>query len=388
MTHCDVVVVGAGIAGAGVAAELSSDRRVVLLEQEAQPGMHATGRSAALHSEIYGNACIRALTRAGREFLLKGQGDLAFTRPRGCLHIATQSQLPRLQGFAAEPGVAAGVRQIEGRALRQRVPVLRNGVVAALEEIHAYDIDVDALHRHFLRRHRAAGGVLRCNAPVTALKRIGGLWTVKAGEDTFQAPIVINAAGAWGEQVAELAGLPPIGLQPLRRSALVVDAPANTDPAGWPAVIDIDEQFYFKPDAGRILMSPADETPSLPCDASPDDLDLAVAVDRVQQVADIPVRRIAHSWAGLRTFAADRTPVVGFDPAADGFFWLAGQGGYGIQTSPALSRLAAALVRGRGVPADLVAEGVRPADLDPARLRGSSARAPSTPSTPMRSANS
>lgn len=184
--------------------------------------------------------------------------------------------------------------------------------------------------------------------------------------------------------MAGLAGVAAIGLQPMRRSALIVDAPPNADPASWPAVIDIDEQFYFKPDAGRILMSPADETPSLPCDAYPDDLDLAVAVDRVQQVADIPVRRIVHSWAGLRTFAPDRTPVVGFDPTAEGFFWLTGQGGYGIQTSPALSRTAAALVRERQPPADLIAEGVRPADLDPARLR----RAPSTTSTPIRSANS
>ncbi|CAN7614859.1 FAD-binding oxidoreductase [Phenylobacterium sp. LjRoot164] len=384
MAQCDVVVVGAGIAGAGVAAELSGDLKVVLLEQEAQPGMHATGRSAALHSEIYGNACIRALTRAGRSFLLKEKGGRSFMRPRGCLHIATSAQLGRLETMAAEPGVGAGVRRIEGAALREKLPLLRDAAVAALEENHAYDIDVDALHGYFLRRHRAHGGLLRCTAPVSAITRSGGLWAVTAGGETFHAPTIINAAGAWGDQVAGLAGVAAIGLQPMRRSALIVDAPPNADPASWPAVIDIDEQFYFKPDAGRILMSPADETPSLPCDAYPDDLDLAVAVDRVQQVADIPVRRIVHSWAGLRTFAPDRTPVVGFDPTAEGFFWLTGQGGYGIQTSPALSRLAAALVRERQPPADLIAEGVRPADLDPARLR----RAPSTTSTPIRSANS
>lgn len=369
-TDCDVVVIGAGIAGAGVAAELSADRKVVLLEQEAHPGMHATGRSAALHSEIYGNACIRALTQAGREFFLHGDRGLPFTRPRGCLHIATETQLDRLAAFAEEPGVGSAVRRIEGRALLERVPVLRPGrVVAALEEHHAYDLDVDAIHRFFLNQHRAAGGILRCSSPAVELTRGGGMWSVLAGDQEFRAPVVVNAAGAWGDVVAERAGVDAIGLQPRRRSALIVDAPPQADPSTWPAVIDIDERFYFKPDAGKIMMSPADEALSAPSDAFPDDFDLAVAIDRVQQVADIPVQRIAHSWAGLRTFAPDRTPVVGFDPDVAGFFWLVGQGGYGIQTSPALSRLAAALVRGQPLPADLAERGVRAADLDPGRLR-------------------
>lgn len=388
MAHFDVVVVGAGIAGAGVAAELSTDRRVLLLEQEFRPGMHATGRSAALHSEIYGNALIRALTRAGRDALMQGERGRAFIRRRGCLHIATDAQLGRLDDFVSEPGVAAAVRRIEGAALRERVPVLLPRVTAALEELHAYDIDVDALHGHYLRRLRSAGGRLVCSARVSGLERSNGQWKIAAGGEAFSAPIVVNAAGAWGDEVAELAGVGAVGLQPRRRSALIVDAPASADPAAWPAVIDIDEQFYFKPDAGRILMSPADEAPSPPCDVYPDDFDLAVAVDRVQRVADIPVRRIAHSWAGLRTFAPDRTPVVGFDPAADGFFWLVGQGGYGIQTSPALSRLAAALVRGKRPPADLAACGVRASDFDPSRLRTGAASGRSTTSRPMRSANS
>lgn len=367
----DAIVIGAGIAGASVAAELSSDRSVILIEQESIAGVHATGRSAALHSEIYGNACIRALTQASRDFFLQGGEETPFARERGCLHVAAEHQLERLDAFARLPNVAPVVTRLTGEEARARVPVLRDGhIVAALEERHAYDLDVDAIHRFFLKRHRLNGGKLYCSSLVTKLIFDGRSWAVTAGQQVYQAPIVINAAGAWGDVVAAHAGVQPMGLEPRRRSALIVDPPAGVDPSSWPAVIDIGEQFYFKPEAGKILMSPADETPSEPCDAYPDELDLAVAVDRVQQVADIPVRRINHSWAGLRTFVADKTPVVGFDPDMAGFFWLVGQGGYGIQTSPALSRLAAALVRGQSLPLDVVERGVREADLAPARLRG------------------
>lgn len=367
----DVVVVGGGIAGAGVAAELSADHRVILLEHEEQAGIHATGRSAALHSEIYGNACIRALTQASRAFFLEG-GSATYAQARGCLHIATKHQLSRLESFARQPSVASVVRRIDGKQARDRVPVLRaDHVVAALEERHAYDLDVDAIHRSYLSLLRQNGGSLRCSSQVTALDNEGGTWLVTGGQHHTRARIVINAAGAWGDVVAARAGVRPVGLEPRRRTALTVDPPIGVDPRSWPAVIDIDEQFYFKPEAGRVLMSPADETPSDPCDAYPEDMDIAIAVDRVQRVADIPVRRIAHSWAGLRTFAADKTPVVGFDPDVPGFFWLVGQGGYGIQTSPALSRLAAELVRGRAIPCDLVDRGIAEDDLSPRRLRQS-----------------
>ncbi len=369
IVDCDVVIIGGGIAGAGVAAELSRERRVVVLEQEAQPGLHATGRSAALHSETYGNASIRALTRASREYFLSGANGQPFATPRGCVHIAVRHQLDRLDAFHAEIGAAAGVTRLSGDEVRMLVPVLRvDGVVAALSERHAYDLDVDAIHRVFLKRFRDGGGVLHCTSGVTDCAFDKG-WTVRTGEQTFRAPVLVNAAGAWGDVVADIAKVEPIGLEPKRRSAMIVDAPVGTDPSRWPAVFDIDEQYYFKPDAGRILMSPADETPVPPHDAYSDDLDLAIAVDRIQQVADIPVDRIAHSWAGLRTFVPDRTPVVGFDPEAPSFFWLVGQGGYGIQTSPALSRLAAALIRDEPMPHDLVEFGVRLEDLSPSRLR-------------------
>ena len=368
--ECDVVIIGAGIAGAGVAAELSTDRRVALLEQEGHPGIHSTGRSAALHSEIYGNACIRALTQASRAFFLAGDEGAPFFKERGCLHVATERQLDLLDAFASQPNVAPVVTRLDAEAARSLIPVLKPGrIVAALAESHAYDLDVDAVHRHFLKRLRRNGGELHCSSPVATCAFNGGRWAATAGEVTFVAPILVNAAGAWGDVVAGLAGVRPLGLQPKRRTALIVDAPPGVSPADWPAVIDIGEQFYFKPEAGKILMSPADETPVGPCDAYPDETDVAVAVDRIQQVADIPVRRIDHSWAGLRTFAPDKTPVVGYDPDAPGFFWLVGQGGYGIQTSPALSRLAAALMRHDPIPEDLAERQVREGDLVPARLR-------------------
>ncbi|MBS0332200.1 MAG: FAD-binding oxidoreductase, partial [Proteobacteria bacterium] len=181
--------------------------------------------------------------------------------------------------------------------------------------------------------------------------------------------VVIDAAGAWADQVAALAGVRPVGLQPMRRTAMMLDPPPGMDIHAWPAVIDVDELFYFKPDAGRLLASPADETPSDPCDAAPEELDVAICVDRVQQAADLPVRRVVRSWAGLRSFVADRSPVIGFDDAVPGFFWLAGQGGYGVQTAVAAARTAAALARGEGVPADIAAQGVTAAALSPTRLR-------------------
>lgn len=365
----DVIVVGAGIAGAGVAAELSTDQRIVLLEQEEHSGIHATGRSAALHSEIYGNAVIRALSRSSREFFLRGD-ERPFATARGCLHPATALQLDQLERLARQPSVAQAAQRISGEEARALVPVLRPGrIVAALMETHAYDLDVDAIHRYYLKQVRQNGGVLRCSAAASFIAWDGLNWEVRAGDQTFAAPVLINAAGAWADQVARLAGVEPAGLQPRRRTALTVDPPAGADPSSWPAVIDIGERFYFKPEAGKVLMSPADETPSEPCDAFPDEMDVAIAVERVQEVADIPVRRIAHSWAGLRTFAADRTPVVGYDKGTPSFFWLAGQGGYGIQTSPALSRLAASLVRGGPTPPDLIECGVHAAAIAPARLR-------------------
>lgn len=367
----DVLVVGAGIAGASLAALLAPQCRVAVLERESQPGYHATGRSAALFSTIYGNAAVRALSRASREFLYappQGFSDTPLVQPRGTLYIARADQRQALDAYAALPDVAPAVRALDAAQAQQLSPLLRPGYVqAALLEADAVDIDVHALHQGYLRRLRQAGGMLQVDGGITALRRGSTGWTVGAGAREFHAGIVVNAAGAWADALAVLAGTVPAGVQPLRRTALLVDAPAQIDTAAAPLTIDIAEQFYFKPDAGRVLLSPADETPSAACDAVPEDWDVAVAVDRIEQATRLDVRRIVRSWAGLRSFAPDRTPVLGFDRVAAGFFWLAGQGGYGLQTAPAMAALAAAQILGQPLPEALRAAGVSAAALDPQR---------------------
>ena len=230
------------------------------------------------------------------------------------------------------------------------------------------DLDVDAIHQGFLRQARSAGATLHFDCPVRALQRQGGLWVATTPQGEFNAPVVVNAAGAWCDELAALAGIAPCGLQPMRRTAVLIPVPRGLRADDWPLTVDISEQFYFKPDAGLLLLSPADESPCPPCDVQPEELDVAIAIDRFEQATGVEVRAIKRSWAGLRVFAPDRTPVVGFDPVAEGFFWLAGQGGYGIQTAPALGRLAAALASGRAIPDDILGQGVDPRLLAKSRF--------------------
>jgi D-arginine dehydrogenase len=370
--HYDVLVIGAGIAGASLAASLPAGLKVVLLEQEDQPGYHATGRSAALFSEAYGPGPVRALTRASRDFFFAPPEDFGphpLMTPRGVLYVGTQTQLPALQALAAKPGIAEATRLVDPVQAGTLSPLLAQGYAAGgLHEDGARDIDVHALHTGFLRRVKAAGGRLVTEARVEALERGDGLWQARTARGVFAAPIVVNAAGAWADQVAMIAGLSPKGLQPHRRTAMIVAAPEIEGLADSAMVIDVDEQFYWKPDAGRLLLSLADETAMDPCDVQPDEMDIAIAVDRIEQATTLRVRRIERSWAGLRTFVADRTPMIGFDVAAEGFFWLAGQGGYGIQSAPAAGRLAAGLLTRADIPADLVRHGVVAADFSPSRL--------------------
>ena len=368
----DVIVIGAGIAGSGLAAELSASRRVALLERESQPGVHSTGRSAALYSGAYGGPLVRALSQASHAFFVSpppGFAEVPLLRRRGALHVASAEQRERLEAFAGQPDVAPVARRLGAGEVLRLCPILRPDRVAlGLLEPEASDIDVHLLQGGYLRQLRAAGGMLATDAGVQAIERIGGLWRVRAGARLFEAPVLADAAGAWADEVAAMAQVRPLGLQPKRRTAVLVDPPSDVDIASWPMVIDADEQFYFKPDAGLLLLSPADETPSLPCDAQPEELDIAIAIDRVETATTLEVRRVRHRWAGLRSFLADRAPVAGFDETAEGFFWLAGQGGYGIQSAPALSRTAAALILGKGPPADIADAGVSAADLSPARL--------------------
>jgi D-arginine dehydrogenase len=240
------------------------------------------------------------------------------------------------------------------------IPIFKPGYVhAAALDAGSADIDVDALHQAFLRRTRAFGGRIALGAAVREARRVDGLWTVGTALETFTAPVVINCAGAWGDEFARLAGVRPIGLQPRRRTAMRIEAPAGAEVAPWPAAVDVDEEFYFKPDAGALLLSPADEHESAACDVQPEELDVAIAVDRFERATSLHVERVTRRWAGLRVFTSDRTPALGFDNEASGFFWLVGQGGYGIQTSPALGQIAAALACGDAPPIDEKTLGAR-----------------------------
>jgi len=382
-TSADVIIIGAGIAGASVAAQLSTHMRVAMLERESQPGYHTTGRSAAIFSEIYGNAPIRALSRASRPFFFDppaGFSDTPLVGERGSLFVARADQADRLDSFAALPEVASATTRLSAAEARALSPCLREGYVhAALHERAASDMDVHALLHGYLRQVRRHGGQLVTDAAVLGLNSVRGGWAVHTLAGDFNAPIVINAAGAWVDRIAMLAGAEPIGIEPLRRTAALVDAPDGIPIAAWPMTIDIDEQFYFKPDAGKILLSPADETPSVPCDAVPEDWDVAVAVDRVEKATTLKITHVRQKWAGLRSFVADHSPVVGYEPALQGFFWLAALGGYGIQTAPAMGRLAAALVLKGQAPEDLLATGFDPASLAPERLSVRQTKEPAYP---------
>lgn len=374
LESADFLIVGAGMAGASAGYELAAFGRVIVLERESQPGYHTTGRSAALYAETYGNFPIRAITSASRAFYINppaGFTDHVLLSPRGTIMVGSENQREQLEHlFEESRKLLPSVRRVSAAEALAAVPVLRaEYVVGGVAEPDSMDIDVHALHQGYLKGLRARGGKVVTDADVIGLARGSAGWTVETPAGTFSAPVVINAAGAWADVIGEKAGAMPIGLVPKRRTAITFDPPAGSEIARWPAVIDADETWYFKPDAGRFLASPADETPSVPCDAQPEELDIAICVDRLETATTLQIRRIAHSWAGLRSFVKDKTPVVGFDDKVPGFFWLAGQGGYGIQTAPAMGRIVAGMARGNGLPADVADLGVTANDLAPARLR-------------------
>ena len=371
----DFLVIGAGMAGASAAAHLAELGRVILLERESQPGYHSTGRSAALFTETYGNLPVLLLTRASRGFYetrADGLTEHPILMARGALIYAMPGRERLLDKAWAELSpLDASIRRLDAAAARAMVPVLRpDKIVAAIHEPGAMDIDVHGLHGAYLRLLRRRGGRIVTDAAVVELARRGSIWTASTPAGEFAAPVVVNAAGAWADEIAGLAGLPPVGIVPKRRTALVVAAPPGVDIARWPITIDAAETGYFKPDAGKLLVSPADETPVPPCDVQPEELDIAIAVERLMERTTIEVRHVERRWAGLRCFVADKTPVCGFDPLADGFFWLAGQGGYGIQTAEGLARSTAGLIAANRLPDDLAELGVDPATLSPARFRG------------------
>ncbi len=369
-----MIVVGAGMAGAAAAAHLAADRSVVLLERESQPGYHSTGRSAALFTETYGNRAIRILTGGGRAFYdawADGFAEHPILRPRGALMFALPGQEALLDAAWNDlSSLDPRVRRLDATEACAMVPVLRpEQVLGAVLEPDAMDIDVHELHQGYLRLLRRRGGHLVTDAEVVSLARESGAWTVRTGAGDFAASIVVNAAGAWADVLAGLASLPPIGLVPKRRTALTIAPPAGFDAGAWPMTLDVGETFYFKPDAGQLLVSPADETPIDPCDVQPEELDVAIAIDRLTRATTIEVSRVERKWAGLRSFVADKMTVCGFDPLADGFFWLAGQGGYGIQTAEAMARCAVSLIDRGTLPTGIAARGLAAATLSPARFR-------------------
>ena len=366
-THAfDAVVIGAGIVGATVAAHLAADRRVALVEAEDVAGYHTTGRSAAIWLQNYGPPDAQALTRASRDFLTAppaGFAEAALLAPRGAMYLATAEQEAELRAMLAD---SQGLREIAIPDVIARVPALRpDFAVAAVIEDDAADMDVAAMHQGFLALHRRRGGVQALRSRAGRIARQAGAWQVEVtGGTVFSAPLVVNAAGAWGDAVAELAGARPIGLVPMRRTACIID-PAPYDVSAWPMLHDMGGAWYCRPDARtRLMVSPADEIPDVAHDVQPDEYDVAVGIDNMQQALAIEVRRVERSWAGLRTFTPDRSMAIGFDPVLDGFFWCVGQGGYGIQTSPAVGALVADLVAGRdpGPIAGILAR------IDPARF--------------------
>ncbi|WP_428665765.1 NAD(P)/FAD-dependent oxidoreductase [Reyranella sp.] len=375
MQEFDFAIVGAGIAGVSAAYHLAPAASVIVLEREHVPAYHTTGRSAALHSETYGSAEIRAITVASGHFYRQppaGFTDHALLTPRGALIVGRAEQEADLKKAAADYArLVPSVRWLDPDETLQLQPLFKPEAVqgGAIFEPEADDMDVAAIHGGFLRGSRAAGTVLRLNAEVMSLARKDGRWHIALRDgETISATTVVNAAGAWADVLGGLAGAAPIGLVPKRRTAFTFDSPPGLELAGLPMAIDFDESFYFKPEVGQFLASPADETPSPPCDAQPEEIDIAIAVERIETATALRVSRIKNKWAGLRSFVSDKNLVVGYDPAVDGFFWLAGQGGYGIQTGAAAGRLAASLALGKELPGDIVSLGVTERALSPGRF--------------------
>jgi D-arginine dehydrogenase len=345
----DIAVIGAGMAGATAAAFLAADKRVALIEAEDVAGYHTTGRSAAIWIQNYGPPDVRDLTRLSRSFFENppaGFAPASLIRHRPVLTLATPEQAADLDSAIAN---GLGIRRLTVAQAEGLLPAIRPGYLggAAIED-EAFDMDVAAIHQGFLHMLRASGGTIGLRSRAGRIERRGGLWEIDtAAGGVFRAEMLVNAAGAWGDEVASLAGALPVGLEPRRRTAAIID-PSPFDVSDWPMIIDVNEGWYARPEARtRLMVSPADATPTYPHDVQPEEFDIAVGIDAMQQALDITVRRIEHSWAGLRTFTPDGSLAFGWDPVVEGFFWCVGQGGYGIQTAPAAGRFVADMVLGR-----------------------------------------
>lgn len=375
MERFDVAVIGGGIAGTSAAFFLSSRCSVVLLERELTLGFHSTGRSAAVFTECYGEPVVRRLAMASRPFLDRppeGFSDGPLLSARGIAFVATHEQADRLDGLtASQQALVPSVRRLTAVEATDLCPVLDPAVLAGgVFEPQAMDLDVHALHTGYQRGLRRLGGEIRSGSGLDAVERMGEDWVIRSGDQELRAGVLIDAAGAWCDEVARAAGVVPIGLVPKRRTAFTFVAPPNVDHRSWPMIIDLDEQFYFKPEGPSLLASPADTFAMEPHDVRHREEDVALGIERIEAVTTMSIRSVQSAWAGLRSFVGDNQPVNGWDDEVEGFYWLAGQGGSGIKTSPAMGEYAAAMIL-EGVPsADHSVVGLDPASLGVERLRG------------------
>ncbi|WP_165324794.1 NAD(P)/FAD-dependent oxidoreductase [Rhizorhabdus phycosphaerae] len=354
----DIAIVGAGMAGASLAAALAGSVRVVMLEAEDIAGYHSTGRSAAFWSETYGGPAVQPLTSASFAFL-DGAG---FLGARGAVHLAASGDAGHLDRLEAEFEGRVRLDRLDRSALEQLIPGLRLGYGEGLAEPSCRDIDVARLHAHYLAEARRAGADMRTRARLLSADRVPGGWLLGTTAGQVRADLLVNAAGAWADEVAAMAGQRPLGIAPLRRTMVQLAVEPATRP-DMPLVMDAAGLCYFKPEVGgRLWLSPHDETPVDPCDVAPEEIDVARAIDRLERVVDWTVARKERAWAGLRSFAPDRVPVYGAADAESSFFWFAGQGGFGIQTAPAAAAIGAAMLLGRALPESLGA-------IDPSRYR-------------------
>ena len=368
----DFVIIGAGISGASAAYQLAQSGSVVLVEAESVPGYHSTGRSAALYTRNFGGPVVRRINSASHPFFMNppdGFCERPLLTPRGALAIAAPGEEDKLEPILSLSAAGNEIEKVTAARALELAPLLRpERVAAGAYESGVMDMDVAALHQGFLRGVKRSGGLVVCGGRVERLDRRDGHWRIAVGDAVIEGRIIVNAAGAWADQIGGMAGATSIGLTPKRRTAIIVDAPSGVDVGAMPAVEYAGCPAYFKPDAGRIMASLGDETPLPAQDVQPDELDVALLADWLQNETLLTVTRIEHSWAGLRSFVADKAPVVGFDPIAPDFFWLAGQGGYGIMMAPALGRAAAGLIVSGSLPADLLEGGLCESDLSPSRL--------------------
>ena len=373
MKEFDYIVVGGGIGGASIAYRLAGEGSVALLEQESQPGYHTTGRSVAVHTDSYGPEQIRLLAKASYDFIVNPSeefSDVPLVHPLGIVFVATEEQKSDLLAFLEMvQQLSPDIHEISIDQVMSMVPIMkRDTLAAAFFDEKTVGMDVHAIHQGYLRGIRRQGGEVICNAQVQGLERTSGIWQVDTTAEQFGAPVIVNSAGAWADVLAEMAGARKVDIVPKRRTCIAFPAPEGMDVNAWPGIMDAHENYYFKPDAGALIGSLGDETPDTPCDVQPDEMDVAMTVDRIEKATTLEINKLTHKWAGLRCFVEDRCPVIGYDPDAEGFFWSAAQGGYGIATSPAWSLCAASLAVGNDIPDELKEFGIKPEEFAPQRL--------------------